>query len=164
MSKKNLFLLAAWYIAGWVIASIYNKKKPEQLKKELTKAKETWEWSFKVLVDSFIETHSNLLDDLKKEVLSEQNIAKFESHKEEVIKIIDSYKQKWNELINELKQNWKSYILIISEKLEDLYNEKLLEIESIKGMTPEKIEEIKNKLLLSFEELKKEIKKIKNKE
>ena len=42
MSKKNLFLLAAWYIAGWVIASIYNKKKPEQLKKELTKAKETW--------------------------------------------------------------------------------------------------------------------------
>ena len=40
MSKKNLFLLAAWYVAGWIIASIYNKKKPEQLKKELTKAKE----------------------------------------------------------------------------------------------------------------------------
>ena len=164
MSKKNLFLLAAWYIAGWVIASIYNKKKPEQLKKELTKAKETWEGSFKVLVDTFIETHSNLLDDLKKEVLSEQNIAKFESHKEEVLKIIDSYKEKWNSLINELKENGKWYILVISKKLEDLYNEKLLEIESIKGMTPEKIEELKNKLLLSFEELKKEIKKIKNKE
>ncbi len=164
MSKKNLFLLAAWYVAGWIIASIYNKKKPEQLKKELTKAKENWEGSFKVLVDTFIETHSNLLDDLKKEVLSEQNIAKFESHKEEVLKIIDSYKEKWNLLINELKQNWKGYILVISKKLEDLYKEKLIEIESIKDMTPEKIEELKNKLFVSFEELKKEIKKIKNKE
>lgn len=164
MSKKNLFLLAAWYVAGWIIASIYNKKKPEQLKKELTKAKETWEWSFKVLVDNFLETHTNLFDDLKKEVLSEQNMAKFDAHKEEVLKIIDSYKEKWSLLINELKENWKWYILVISKKLEDLYNEKLLEIESIKWMTPEKIDELKNKLLLSFEELKKEIKKIKNKE
>ncbi len=164
MSKKNLFLLAAWYVAGWIIASIYNKKKPEQLKKELTKAKESGEGSFKVLVDSFVETHANLLDDLKKEVMSEQNIAKFEAHKEEVFKIIDSYKEKWNSLINELRENGKGYILVISKKLEDLYNEKLLEIESIKDMTPEKIDELKNKLLLSFEELKKEIKKIKNKE
>jgi len=164
MSKKNLFLLAAWYVAGWIIASIYNKKKPEELKNELTKAKETWEWSFKVLVDNFVETHANLLENLKNEVMSEQNMAKFESHKEEVLKIIDSYKEKWNSLIKELKENWKGYILVISKKLEDLYNEKLLEIESIKGMTPEKIDELKNKLLLSFEELKKEIKKIKNKE
>ena len=36
--------------------------------------------------------------------------------------------------------------MVISKKLEDLYNEKLLEIESIKGMTPEKIDELKNTL------------------
>ncbi|NVP17473.1 hypothetical protein HUU51_02025 [Candidatus Gracilibacteria bacterium] len=161
MSKKNLFLLAAGYVAGGLIASLYNKKKPEQLKKELNKAKETGEGSFKVLVDNFLETHTNLLDDLKKEVLTPENLAKFESHKEDVLKIIDSYKQKGNELINELKQNGKGYILVIQKKLEDLYNEKLSEIDSLKDLAPEKVNELKNKLFLSFEELKKEIKKIK---
>ncbi|MDD3793662.1 MAG: hypothetical protein PHI37_02535 [Candidatus Gracilibacteria bacterium] len=161
MSKKNLFLLAAGYVAGGLIASFYNKKKPEQLKKELNKAKESGEGSFKVLIDNFLETHSNLLDDLKKDILTPENIAKFESHKEDVLKIIDSYKQRGNELINELKQNGKGYILVVQKKLEDLYNEKLTEIDSLKDLAPEKINELKNKLFMSFEELKKEIKKIK---
>jgi len=161
MSKKNFFLLAAGYVAWGIIASLYNRKKPEQLKKEISKAKEAWEGSFKVLVDNFLETHSNLLDDLKKEILTPENIAKFESHKEDVLKIIDSYKQRWNELINELKQNWKGYVLVVQKKLEELYNEKLIEIDNLKDLAPEKINELKNKLFLSFEELKKEIKKIK---
>lgn len=161
MSKKNIFLLAAWYVAGWIIASIYNKKKPEELKKELSKAKEAWEGSFKILLDTFINTQANLIEDLKKEVLSEKNIKLFNEHKDEVLKIIDSYKEKGNLLLKELKENGKDYLVVVSEKLEKLYNEKVSEIESLKWMAPEKVEELKSKLLSTYDELKKEIKKIK---
>ncbi|MDD3144541.1 MAG: hypothetical protein PHV23_00355 [Candidatus Gracilibacteria bacterium] len=161
MSKKNIFLLAAGYVAGGIIASIYNKKKPEELKKELSKAKEAGEGSFKILLDTFINTQANLIEDLKKEVLSEKNIKLFNEHKDEVLKIIDSYKEKGNLLLKELKENGKDYLVVVSEKLEKLYNEKVSEIESLKGMAPEKVEELKSKLLSTYDELKKEIKKIK---
>jgi len=161
MSKKNIFLLAAWYVAGGLVASLYNKKKPAELKKELESAKETGEWSFKVIVDSFIETHSNLVDDLKKELMTEKNMKIFNEHKDEVLKILDSYKEKWNILIDELKVQWKSYLFTASEKLEELYKEKIDEIESLKWVAPEKIAEFKDKLLVSFDELKNEIKKVK---
>ena len=161
MSKKNIFLLAAWYVAGWLIASIYNKKKPEELKKELENSNESWDWKFKIMVDSFVETHSALVDDLKKELMTEKNIKIFNDHKEEVFNILDSYKEKWNILIDELKKEGKTYIITASEKLEELYKEKTSEIEKIQWITPEKIEWFKEKLLASFEELKKEIKKIK---
>ncbi|MDD2907212.1 MAG: hypothetical protein PHH98_01090 [Candidatus Gracilibacteria bacterium] len=161
MSKKNIFLLAAGYVAGGIIASLYNKKKPEQLKKELEKAKIAGEGSFKVLLDTFVETQANLIEDLKKDVLSEKNIKLFNDHKEEVLKIIDSYKEKGNLLLKELKENGKEYLIIASEKLEKLYYEKVDEIEALKGMAPEKMEELKEKLLATYEELKNEIKKIK---
>jgi gas vesicle protein len=161
MSKKNLFILAAWYIAWGVIASLYNKKKPEQIKKDIEKAKEKWESSFKVVYDNFVQTHSNLFEDVKKEVLSEKNKALFNEHKEELIKILDSYKEKSSVLIEELKIKWKDYFLVTSEKLEKLYNEKLEEIESLKWVAPEKMSDLKEKLLESFEELKNEIKKLK---
>jgi len=161
MSKKNIFLLAAWYVAGWIIASLYNKKKPEQLKKELEKAKVAWEGSFKVLLDTFVETQANLIEDLKKDVLSEKNIKLFNDHKDEVLKIIDSYKEKGNLLLKELKENGKEYLIIASEKLEKLYYEKIDEIDALKWMAPEKMEELKEKLLTTYNELKNEIKKIK---
>jgi hypothetical protein len=40
MSKKNLLLIAAGYVAGGVIASFYNKKKPKDLKEEIALSKE----------------------------------------------------------------------------------------------------------------------------
>jgi hypothetical protein len=37
MFNKKFFLLAAGYIAGGVVSSLYNKKKPKDLKAELKK-------------------------------------------------------------------------------------------------------------------------------
>ena len=158
MSKKNLFLLAAWYVAGWIIASIYWKKKQAEIQKEIVDAKEKWEWNFKIFVDNFIDIHQNMLNDLKTQVMTEENIKLFNDKKDEILQIIDVYKVKWTELIEELKNNWKEYIVVVSEKLELLYNEKREEIESLKWVAPEKITELKNWLLASFEELKNEIK------
>lgn len=163
MSKKNLFLLAAWYVAGWIISSLYNSKKPEELKKTLKEAKEKWDGSFKILVDTFIETHTNLIDDLREELLSEKNKKLLTDHKDDILNIIDSYKEKWNLLIEELKINGKSYLYETTEKLDLLYREKILELDELKSIAPDKMELLKDKLLLSFEELKKEIKNVKTK-
>lgn len=159
MSKKNLFILAAWYIAWGIVASLYGKKKPNDLKKEITTAKEKWEWNFKVFVDNFIDIHQSMAEDLKKQVLTEDNIKLFNEKKDEILEIIDVYKARWTELIEELKVKWKDYIVKASEDLEKLYNEKREEIEALKWVAPEKISELKDWLLASFEELKKEIKK-----
>lgn len=160
MSKKNIFMLAAWYIAGWLVASIYGKKKPNELKKEMEEAKKTGEWNFKVIADNFIDIHQSMVEDIKKEILTETNIKLFNEKKEEILEIIDVYKVKWTELIEELKIQWKDYLGKASEELEKLYNEKKNEIEWLKWVAPEKISELKTWLLASFEELKKEIKKI----
>lgn len=161
MSKKNIFLLAAWYLAWWIVASIYWKKKPEDLKNELDTAKESWKGSFKVIMDNFIDTHSNMIDDFKKELYSEKNKALFNEHKDEIIKIIDSYREKWNVLLDELREKGKSYVYTTSEKLEELYKEKLSEIEELKWVAPSKIDDLKNKLHANFQDLKSQINKIK---
>lgn len=158
MSKKNIFLLAAWYIAGWLIASLYNNKKPEDLKSDLEKSKIEWEWEFKVLLNNFIETHQNLLNDIKTHVDTEKNRELFNEKKEELFKIIDSYKVQWLELLEELKVNWKSFLWEAIIKLEKLYNDKKSEIDLLKDIAPEKLNEIKEKLRITFEEIKNKMK------
>lgn len=64
-------------------------------------------------------------------------------------------------MIEELRVKGKSYIYTTSEKLEELYKEKLSEIEELKWIAPAKVEELKEKLLTSFNDLKNEIKNIK---
>lgn len=154
MSKKNIFLLAAWYVAGWLIASLYNNKKSEELKSDLEKSKLEWEWEFKVLLNNFIDTHQNLLSDIKAHIDTEKNRELFNTKKEELLKIIDSYKVQWLELLEELKVNWKSFLWEAIVKLEKLYNDKKWEIDSLRDIAPEKLNEIKEKLKVTFEEIK----------
>ncbi|MDP2091230.1 MAG: hypothetical protein Q8K30_06570 [Candidatus Gracilibacteria bacterium] len=158
MSKKNIFLLAAGYIAGGLIASLYNTKKSEELKSDIEKSKVEGEGEFKVLLNNFIETHQNLINDIKNHVNTEKNRELFYTKKEELLKIIDSYKIQGLELLEELKVKGKSFILEASEKLEVLYNEKRLEIDSLKDIAPEKLSEIKEKLRITFEEIKNKMK------
>ena len=159
MSKKNLFLLAAWYLAGWVIVSLYNKKKPWSLKKDLEESKKSGEGSIKVLVDNFLDTHTSLINDLKEELLSDKNKKLIEKHKEDLLLIVDSYKNRAEVLIEELRDKWKSHLISTIENLELLYNEKKSEIDDLKWIAPAKAKELKEKLKLAYEELKLEIKK-----
>jgi hypothetical protein len=158
MSKKNIFLLAAGYIAWWLIASLYSKKNPLELKKEMEESKNQWEWEFKVILNNFIETHENLLNELKNQISTDKNKDLYNQKKEELLKIIDSYKVQWMELLEELKIKWKDFISEASVKLEKLYDEKRIEIESLKDIAPWKIQEIKDNLKSTFDELKSKIK------
>ena len=157
MSKKNIFLLAAWYVAGWIISSLYNKKKPGDLKKELKKSKK--DWDFRVMLEDFIDTHANMLDDLKKHVLTKENKKFYNEKKEELLDIVDIYKKQWLELADELRVKWKGFLVEASDGLEKLYNEKKDEIDNLKEVAPEKAKELRNELKEVFEEVKEQIKK-----
>jgi len=156
MSKKNIFLVAAWYVLWGIVASIYNKKNPKELEEKLKKSK--WEWDFKILFDDFIETHINLFESLKEQdfVKKGQNI--IWEKKEQLFEIVDVYKNQGIELLDELKLKWKDYIIETSDKLEKLYQEKKVEIEWLKEVTPEKMIFIRDKLIASFNEIKDKIK------
>ena len=143
MSKKNLFILAAWYVAGWIVSAFYNKKKPAQLQKDLEKSRNEWEGDFKVMLNNFVDTHSNLLEDLKTHVLTEKNKKVFNDKKDDLLKIVDVYKKQWLELTDELKTKWKVFLTEASEKLENLYEEKKEEIETLKDIAPKKVKKIK---------------------
>jgi len=158
MSKRNLLLLALWYIAGWLVASVYSKKKPEELKKEMETSKAMWEWEFKVLLNNFVETHKSIINDIKTHINNDKNKEYYITKKDELLKILDSYKNQWVDLLEELKIKWKSYISEAKVRLEKLYNEKSGEIDAIKEIAPEKLNEIKDKLKGIFDEMKSKIK------
>ena len=159
MSKKNIFLLAAWYVAGWIISSLYNKKKPSELKKDLEKSKNKWEGEFKVMFDNFVATHSNLLKDLKSHVMTDDNKKLFNEKKEDLLKVVDTYKIQGLELADELKVKWKDFIVEASDSLEKLYEEKKEEIDALKDIAPEKLEELKDSAKDVYKEVKEKIKK-----
>lgn len=159
MSKKNIFLLAAWYVAGWFIATMFSKKKPGELKKDLKKSRKEWEGDFKVMFDNFVDTHSTLIEELKKQVLTDKNKEIFKDRKADLLKVVDIYKKEWLKIADELKAKWKDFLVEASDNLEKLYEEKKEEIEELKDAAPEKARELAADLKETFEEAKEEIKK-----
>ena len=157
MFNKKFLTLFTGYILWWVVASIYNKKKPWDLQKKIKDWKNNWEWEFNILLNDFIETHKNLLDSFKKESIYIDNKNKIEAKTKELLEILDSYKNDWKKLLEELKVKWKDYVSQTLEKLEKLYSEKKEEIEWIKDVAPEKIKDLKDKLFVAYEDIKKKI-------
>ncbi|MCP4522804.1 MAG: hypothetical protein GY828_01145 [Candidatus Gracilibacteria bacterium] len=154
MFNKKFFLVAAGYIAGGIVSSLYNKKKPKELKQELLEKKEAGEGEFKLLLANFVDTHKNLLLDVEKSILSDENKALFNEKKAELLKIADIYKAEGNNLLLELQSKGKDYLVEASDKLEKLYKEKKGELESIKEVSPEKASELKDNLFQAFQDIK----------
>ncbi len=158
MLNKKILFLAAGYVIGGVVSSLYNKKKPEEIKKELTKARKAGENDFSVLVTNFIEIHNNLLADLKSDVLSDKNKKLLKKKTKEVVDIVESYKTSGKQVLDELQVKWKDFIVEASEQLETIYNEKKDEISSLKDISPEQIDDIKTRLTKAYKDVKKKIK------
>lgn len=154
MFNKKMFLLAAGYIAWGLVSSLYNKKKPKDLKQELKDGKENGEGEFKVLLTNFVDTHKNLLTDIEKEILSDKNKALFNEKKSQLLEIADMYKAEGNRLLEEVQLQWKGYLVEASDKLQKLYEDKKGELEQVKQVSPAKITELKNNLLEAYEEIK----------
>lgn len=159
MFGKNLLTLAAGYIAWSVVASLFSDKKWDNFKKELAKAKKEWKDTKKIVFDNFLNTQSKFLETIKKEVLTEENIAYLKTKKWELDSLIADYKIEWIKLLEEVQKNGGEYLDSAKEKLEELYTEKKEDIDKIKWQAPEKIEEIKDLLLSTFKDLNKSLQK-----
>lgn len=152
MSKKNIFLLALGYLAGNAVASIYWKKKNAAKKVD-----------FNSVIDDFVETHTNMIENLKKELATPENKKLFNTKKAEVIKILDSYKTKGNVLLRQLEKKGKTFANEYVKKLDALYKEKDKELSNLKEIAPEKIEDLKERLKITFEEIKLKMRELANK-
>ena len=156
MSKKGLVTLTAAYLA-WVAAATFYWRNGKQLKKDLEKAEEEGNSKLWVVLCAFIETHKNMINSLKEEIMSEKNIELYNKCKDEALKIFDSYKEKWKELMVELKEKWADYASKTYQKLEDLYNSKIFDLENIKWISAKTLEELKAKLASVFKSTKDEL-------
>ena len=156
MSKKGLVTLTAAYLA-WVAAETFYWRNGKQLKKDLEKAEEEGDSKLWVVLCAFIETHKNMINSLKEEIMSEKNIELYNKCKDEALKIFDSYKEKWKELMAELKEKWADYASKTYQKLEELYNSKIFDLENIKWISAKTLEELKAKLASVFKSTKDEI-------
>ena len=156
MSKKGLVTLTAAYLA-WVAAATFYWRNGKQLKKDLEKAEEEGDSKLWVVLCAFIETHKNMINSLKEEIMSEKNIELYHKCKDEALKIFDSYKEKWKELMAELKEKWADYASKTYQKLEELYNSKIFDLENIKWISAKTLEELKAKLASVFKSTKYEI-------
>ena len=145
MSKKGLVTLTAAYLA-WVAAATFYWRNGKQLKKDLEKAEEEGNSKLWVVLCAFIETHKNMINSLKEEIMSEKNIELYNKCKDEALKIFDSYKEKWADYAS------KTY-----QKLEELYNSKIFDLENIKWISAKTLEELKAKLASVFKSTKDEI-------
>ena len=156
MSKKGLVTLTAAYLA-WVAAATFYWRNGKQLKKDLEKAEEEGDSKLWVVLCAFIETHKNMINSLKEEIMSEKNIELYHKCKDEALKVFDSYKEKWKELMAELKEKWADYASKTYQKLEELYNSKIFDLENIKWISAKTLEELKAKLASVFKSTKDEI-------
>lgn len=158
MSKKWLFTLFAWYIAWSVVASVFSKKKWTEVQKQLEKVKGSKEDTFKILLNNFIDTHKNLLDSVKEEVLTEENKALFNEKKDQLVTLIDDYKKEGEKLLSELKNEWWDVVKVGKQKIKALYEEKKDKIDELIWDAPEIADELKSKLVESFEDFKNKLK------
>jgi mevalonate kinase len=155
MKLKDLVLLAGAYIAGNAVASVYNSKKGDAVKKEIVDDKDN---ALKIVWNNVVDINKKMFNDVKEEVKTLDT----EEMKTKLIDLAEEFKEKAQELIkefNKLKGKGPEYASEIYKKLEDLYNEKKEMLESYKEEIPAFVSESKDKLLEYFEETKKEIKK-----
>ena len=156
---KKALLVVGGYLAGGLVATLYGEKKGKKVREDLEEVKWDNEKTKNIVVDSFIDTHKNFLESLKKNVLTEENKEIFNKKVDEAKELVKGYKKDWEKLIEELKEKGSEYADTAKEELEKLYENKKSDLKELQNEAPEKIEKVKNKLISKFDEVKEKISK-----
>jgi hypothetical protein len=98
MFGKKILLLAAWYVAGNVVASVYSWGKKKAKK---TQGKE----DIKLMVENFISTQKNFVSDIEEKYVSEENREKLSEKKKQFLKHSEKYIKEWEKLLAEVSKN-----------------------------------------------------------
>jgi len=155
MSIKWILTLAAWYVAWSIISSVFSKKTPSVVKKELDKAKDSKEETISVLFNNFLETQKNFFEKAKEEIKSEDKKALIEEKKEKIISLFDEYKNEAIVFVRDLTSSDEEKVALSKTKIDKIYSEKKEKIIKITKDLPE----IKDNILESFKDLKNKFKK-----
>lgn len=98
MFGRKILFLAAWYVAGNVVASIYNGNKKPGRKSQSKK-------DAMALVDSFIDTHKNFISWVEKKYLSKETQKKLAGKKKGIAKIAKKYIQEGKKVFEDIQKN-----------------------------------------------------------
>lgn len=91
--------LAAWYVAGNVVASMYGSSKKR--KKKSAGSKE----EVKLIVEGFLDTHKNFISDVEKKYIPKDKREVFEEKKNAFLTAAQKYMKKGEEMIQDIKEN-----------------------------------------------------------
>lgn len=95
MFGRKILFLAAWYVAGNVVSSVYNGSKNTG---KSIKAKT----DPKILAKKFITTQKNFISDMEKRYVSDENKDKLEQKKKQFAEVSEKYLQQWEKLISDI--------------------------------------------------------------
>ena len=129
MFNKKLWLVAG-YVCGAVVTSLYNKKSASDLKQSLDQGELISKKNFRILFDSFIETHKNFLHEVETQLASQENKQKFEAKKTDILNLVEIYKADAKNMLAQLKEKGQQFASQASDKIEHLYHETLLNLEN----------------------------------
>ncbi len=151
----KLITIVGWYVAWSMIASSLDPKK----KKKIAEAKKKGEDKLTFLFNDFVETHKKLAKSAKDEIMSKENLEKFEAKKKELAKLAKKYKKEAEKVLTDLKAKGQNYAQEWLVKVEEIYEEQKVKIEELKEIAPEKASELKKTLLAWAKDIKDEISK-----
>lgn len=98
MFGRKILFLAAWYVAGNIVSSVYNGSK-----KKVNKTK--WNTDIKDMVDNFISTQKNMISDAEQKYLSDESRKKLAEKKKDFAKYSRKYISQWEKLLEDMQKN-----------------------------------------------------------
>ena len=147
MFSRKIALLAAAYLAGNVVSSVYSSKKWKDVKIAASKAKESWESDKTVIIHNIIDTHKNFFEDVK-EMLSEDNQKLLEKKKSQILWVVDSFKSEWDKLLKDVGGKTSS----VTTRVQKLYDDKKDELRShLQEVSPDEMKAVTDKLFTYFD-------------
>ena len=147
MFSRKIALLAAWYVAGNIVSSLYNSQKWKDVKKTVSKARKAGEDDKTVIIHNIIDTHKNFFEDVKG-MLSEENQELLEKKKTQVLSVVDSFKSEWDKLLKDVGGKTTS----VTTKVQNLYDEKRDELRShLQEVSPDEMKAVTDKLFTYFD-------------
>jgi len=100
MFWRKILFLAAGYVAGNVVASVYGTTKKK------TKSKQ-WKEDLKLMIENFLDTQKNMVSDIEKKYISDENKKKLEEKKEQFSKYSQQYIKQGEKLLEEISKSEK---------------------------------------------------------
>ncbi len=113
-----------------MVTSLYNKKNASDLKQSLNTSELVSKKNFRILFDSFIETHKNFLHEIEVQLASQENKEKFEAKKTDILHLVETYKTDAKNMLIQLKAKGEEFASQASKKVEQLSHETLSNIET----------------------------------